>query len=121
MAGREIDASHFPFYIGRAPSAGVRLEEPGVWDRHLELCIDPGKGISIKTQESAHATINGEPFNMAVMRNGDIVELGSVKLRFWLAKAVRRNLAWREWMVWAMVTGVALAQIVVIYWLTLAE
>ena len=90
-------------------------------DRHLELYLDAQNGLSLKVQETAHASINGEPFKSAIMRNGDIVELGAVKLRFWLAKARRRNLVWREWMVWAIVTGVALGQVALIYWLTLAE
>ena len=121
MAGREIDAGHFPFLIGRAASAGLRLDDMGVWDRHLELFLDPDKGISLQIQESANAAINGESFERAIMRNGDIVELGAVKLRFWLAKARRRNLVWREWMVWIGVTAIALTQIVLIYWLALAE
>ena len=121
MAGREIDASHFPLLIGRAAKADLRLDDIGVWDRHLVLFLDPEKGISLKIQESAHASINGQSFEQAIMRNGDIVELGAVKLRFWLAKARRYNLVWREWMVWAIVTGIALTQIAIIYWLTFAE
>ena len=45
LAGDETEARHFPFRVGRAPGADLRLEDPGVWEAHLELQRQPLAGF----------------------------------------------------------------------------
>ena len=61
---------------------------------------------------------NGQPTERAVLRNGDTIEIGAVKLRFWLSQAKQRGLAVREALFWILVAAVCLGQIAVVYWLS---
>ena len=62
MAGSEKVARHFPFRIGRAASAELRVEDDGVWDEHLELAFDATNGFVLATRSNAIASINGQSF-----------------------------------------------------------
>lgn len=117
MAGSSFAARRFPVRIGRAPEAHLRLEDPGVWEQHLELRFQPRKGFLLKKAPEALATVNGQPAQDVFLRNGDLIELGGVKLQFWLAERRQRGLAARETMVWAGIAALTLAQMGVIYWL----
>src|SRR5690348_14414903 len=86
LAGTEMVARHFPFQIGRAASADLQLEEEGVWDQHLELAFQRSTGFVLTTRPNALASINGEPFQEVVLRNGDAIEIGALKMRFWLGE-----------------------------------
>lgn len=117
MAGTEQVARHFPFRIGRSPSADLRLEENGVWDEHLELAFHAGEGFILTAHPDAIAAINGQPFREAVLRNGDAIEIGALKIRFWLGATRQKGLRFREWLTWIGFTLVLGAQLGLIYWL----
>jgi pSer/pThr/pTyr-binding forkhead associated (FHA) protein len=117
MAGTDITARHFPFRIGRSPDAHLRVEEDGVWDQHLELTLDHATGFSVTASPDALATINGQPVRQAVLRNGDTIEIGALKIRFWLGSVRQYGLFIREWLIWIGFVAVAAAQIALIYWL----
>ena len=116
-AGVTWVARRFPVRIGRSPDADLRLEEPGVWDEHLRIAFDRAEGFILETQSNALASANGSAVTRAVLRNGDTVELGSVKLRFWLGEARQRGLRFREWFVWFFIAAVCGGQVALIYWL----
>jgi predicted component of type VI protein secretion system len=116
-AGSSWDARRFPVRVGRSANSDLQLEEPGVWDDHLKINLHPGEGFVVETQANAVATINGQPTQRVVLRNGDTIEMGSVKLQFWLSKARQRGQVVREAFVWALITLVCLAQIALVYWL----
>jgi hypothetical protein len=61
--------------------------------------------------------VNQEPVRTASLRNGDSLELGSVKLRFWLADPVVRTFRVGEWFVWTLVTAIAVSEVTLICWL----
>jgi pSer/pThr/pTyr-binding forkhead associated (FHA) protein len=105
MAGAEKVARHFPFRIGRSPSADLRVEDDGVWDEHLQLAFDSASGFVLTSHPNAIASINGQPFREAVLRNGDSIEIGALKIRFWLGETRQYSLRLREWLTW---TGFAL-------------
>jgi predicted component of type VI protein secretion system len=115
MAGTEKVARHFPFRIGRSPSADLQLEDAGVWDQHLELLFDPATGFVLHTQPPALAVINGQPFQQAVLRNGDAIEIGALKIRFWLGETRQRSLRPREWLTWIAFLLILIGQFVLIY------
>ena len=54
--------------------------------------------------------VNHQPVQTALLRNGDVITLGSVKLRFWLAAAQQRGLRLREGFVWALLAAVIFNQ-----------
>jgi predicted component of type VI protein secretion system len=115
MAGTEQVARHFPFRIGRSPSADLRVEENGVWDEHLEMAFHPGEGFILTAHPDALAAINGQPFREAVLRNGDSIEIGALKIRFWLGATRQRSLRPREWLTWAAFALIIAFQLFLIY------
>ena len=119
-AGSLCEARRFPVRIGRSANANLQIEEAGVWDDHLKVSID-AEGFILETQGSALASINGQPVQRAALRNGDTIEMGSVKLQFWLSEARQRGQGFREASVWSLVLLVCFAQIALVYWLMTSE
>ncbi|HEX4645592.1 MAG TPA: FHA domain-containing protein [Verrucomicrobiae bacterium] len=117
MAGAEWLARRFPTTIGRSAAADFRLEGDGVWEKHLELDLSPSDGFVASAYPNALAAVNGRFFQETVLRNGDILELGSVKLRFWLGETRQRGLRFREWLTWIAFGLIAAGQVWLIYWL----
>lgn len=117
QAGNRWIARRFPVRIGRAATNELILEEEGVWDRHCEVNLDPAAGFVLSVQSPAILTVNHEPVQTACLRNGDSVELGSVRLRFWLADTVVRTFRVREWFVWTLVTAIGIGEVALICWL----
>ncbi len=81
------------------------LEDDGVWDRHLTLEFQPQSGFNLATAANALATVNGESVQNKILRNGDTITAGSVKIQFWLAAARQGSLIARESFVWALMAG----------------
>lgn len=109
--------TRFPWIVGRSSDAHTRIEEPGVWDRHIEINLDLQKGFVLTSDERALAVVNGQSSSTCVLRNGDIIEAGAVKMQFWLAAVRQRPMAWREYAVWAFLALLCLGQIALVYWL----
>jgi pSer/pThr/pTyr-binding forkhead associated (FHA) protein len=120
-AGSSSDVRHFPARIGRSANSDLQLEEPGVWDEHLKISLESAEGFVVETHASALAGINGQPIQRAPLRNGDVIEIGSVKLQFWLSEARQRGQTLREAFVWSVISLVCLGQIALVYWLLMAE
>ena len=116
-AGTTWVARRFPVSIGRSADADLRLEEHGVWDEHLQLDFDPAEGIVMSTQPNALATVNGQPAQQAVLRNGDVIDVGSLRMRFWLSETRQAGLRFREWLTWVGIAAISLGQVGLIYWL----
>lgn len=118
QAGTQWVARRFPFQLGRSPQVALVLEEPGVWDRHAEFALRPGEGVMVFATTDASITVNGQPVRQAVLRNGDLIEAGSVKLRFGLAPTRQHSLRLREAMTWLALAALCLGQVALIYWLS---
>ncbi len=116
-AGAVLAARRFPVLIGRAANAHLQLEDNGVWEHHLRLDFQRDSGIVLTTEPNALATINGEPAQQGTLRNGDLIEVGSTKLQFWLAETRQSGLALREVLTWAGIIAVGLSQLGLLYWL----
>ena len=110
-AGAQSAARRFPFRIGRALGNDLQLDDDGIWDRHLTLEFNRQKGFTLATAQNSLATINGGLVQTAILRNGDIITLGSAKLQFWLAAARQRGLCLREAFVWALLAVLKLDKI----------
>ena len=114
-AGSSWVARRFPVRIGRSPESDLRVEDPGVWDQHLKLDLRRGEGFVLTTQGDALAAVNAQRVEQAVLRNGDTIELGAVKLQFWLAETRQRGLRLREWLTWIALGVICFSQIALIY------
>src|SRR5262245_632363 len=57
-AGTRCEARRFPFVVGRGPSCSLVLEEPGVWDQHLE--IHYRESLTLVAGPEALVNLNGE-------------------------------------------------------------
>jgi pSer/pThr/pTyr-binding forkhead associated (FHA) protein len=117
QAGTQAVARRFPFRIGRSAENELKLEDDGVWDRHLTLEFQPQSGFNLNTAANAIATVNGESVQNRILRNGDTFTAGSVKIQFWLAAARQGSLIARESFVWALLASVTAGQMALIYWL----
>jgi pSer/pThr/pTyr-binding forkhead associated (FHA) protein len=115
-AGAQSVARRFPFRIGRAAQNDLQLEDAGIWDQHLMLEFQLNEGFTLAAAPEAIVAVNGQSVQKTVLRNGDIITLGSVKIQFWLAAAQQRGLRIREGLVWALLAMVALGQFALIYW-----
>jgi pSer/pThr/pTyr-binding forkhead associated (FHA) protein len=114
-AGDRAVAARFPFRIGRASQNDLTLEDDGVWDQHLALEFVEKQGFQLSTTASAISAVNGKPVERAMLRNGDVITLGSAKIQFWLAPAPQRGLWLRENFVWALLILITVAQFIMLF------
>lgn len=117
MAGTSTVARRFPVRIGRSSGSDVELDEPGVWEQHAELSLNPRSGFCLKTAPNALARVNGDSVQEVPLRNGDTIELGAVRIQFWLSPVAQRRLVLREALSWGMAVAVVLGQLGLLYWL----
>ncbi|HUA66707.1 MAG TPA: FHA domain-containing protein [Alphaproteobacteria bacterium] len=113
-AGSRVAASRFPFRIGRDPESDLPLDDDGVWGRHIVLEFRRKEGFRLAATPEAIAAVNSQPAAEVLLRNGDIITLGSAKLQFWIAPASQRGLRLRENLVWALLFLVAVSEVVLI-------
>ncbi|MCX8155202.1 MAG: FHA domain-containing protein [Verrucomicrobiae bacterium] len=116
-AGTVQTARRLPFSVGRRAGADFCAEEPGVWDEHLRFELEGGEGIRVNALGEAPLVVNGTPMRRALLRNGDVLELGGLKLRFWLAPAPLRSLKMREWLTWGVLLVLGVLQVMLLIWL----
>lgn len=85
----------------------------------MELLVRRGVGFCLKALPNALVAVNATPVSQAevVLRNGDTIQAGAVRLQFWLARARQTGLAFREWAVWTAVVLISLAQVGLVYYL----
>jgi FOG: FHA domain len=111
-------ARRFPVRIGRSPQADVCLEDPAVWDEHLEVNLGQENDFIAITRTNALATINDTQLTEpAALRNGDVIGLGAVKIQFWLSEPKQKGLSFREWLTWTGIALICASQVALIYWL----
>lgn len=104
--------SRFPFTIGRERSADYSCQEPGVWDGHARLELDPDTlGFRVKSPSSAPILINGEAAHDFSLKNGSILTLGGVQIACWLSAAKQKSLTIAEGLTWSMILIVFAGQI----------
>ena len=118
QAGQTFMARRFPFQVGRAADQDLTMDEPGVWDRHLDIHFEAGAGFIATPQGEALLTINGEAVSEQTrLCNGDTIGIGGAQLQFWLGETRQSGLRLREWLVWSGIALVTIVQVALIYWL----
>lgn len=99
-AGTAQTAVQFPCTIGRSPNDTLQLKEAGVWDNHLQLDLQVPDGFRLSRLGEGRASVNGSEFDELLLRNGDVIELGAVKVQFWLGEVRQTDNRLREALVW---------------------
>lgn len=113
--GKLIELDELPCTVGRAADATVRLEEPGIWERHLQIELTGDHTFVLKVLPQARATLNSVPVAEAQLKSGDLIAAGSVKMRFWLSPTRQRTSQWREHATWAGLILLCAGQIALVY------
>jgi hypothetical protein len=90
------------------------LDEPGVWQRHF-LIDWRAEGLVLEAEAEALLSVNDTPVQRALLRNGDIITLGALKIRFSLTPVRQSSLAPREWLTWIALGALCLGQIALVY------
>ena len=116
-AGSTLVVQHFPCVIGRSPSADLRLEANGVWERHLELALNEAGRFVLRTFPNALTTVNGSSCTETSLKNGDLIGLGMLKIQFWLRETSQYSMRPREIVTWLGLGILSAGQIGLIYWL----
>lgn len=69
-------------HVGRSPSADIVLDDATVSRRHAVIALQDGRTVLLDDRSSHGVLVNGERTQRAVLRNGDLIHLGSVAMRF---------------------------------------
>ncbi|MBI5800324.1 MAG: FHA domain-containing protein [Verrucomicrobia bacterium] len=117
-AGAAHATSRFPCTIGRSTGDDLQLAEAGVWENHLQLDLQVPAGFRLCRLGQGRASVNGTEFDEVVLHNGDVIELGAVKVQFWLAEVRQSDNRARETLVWLGLGGLVLLECALI-WLLL--
>jgi pSer/pThr/pTyr-binding forkhead associated (FHA) protein len=113
-AGTRFCGGHFPIRVGRADDSDLTLPEPGVWPRHFQIVWEP-EGLILVPDANALVSINDAPLRKAVLRNGDVITVGSSKIRFSLSAVRQNSTAVTEWFTWLAVGALCAFQIALVY------
>ena len=114
-AGTEMVARHFPFCAGRAANCDLLLDEPGVWDKHFQISLDPAEGFVLTADSNTSVVIDGKTIQRTALRIGDIVEIGYTKVLFGLSSMRQKSLVLREWLTWIALAALCFGQVALIY------
>jgi len=116
-SGQLCSLDHFPCVIGRSSRADICLEDPGIWEKHVELRLDSSRSFLFSAFPETLVAVNGHALREGAMRNGDVVEIGAVRLQFFLRETTQKALALREGLTWVSLGVLAVAQAWLIIWL----
>lgn len=118
MAGTEMVARHFPFRLGRSSGMDWTIERPGVWDNHAELRVD-GAVVQVAAIGAAAVRVNGRTISSPTpLRSGDLVELGSVKVRVALVAATQKKIPRQKLVMAGLILTITALEVVIYGWLT---
>jgi predicted component of type VI protein secretion system len=106
--------ARFPFLLGRAAGSSLQLSDPGVWDAHAQVEFDRAEGFTLRNLPPAITRVNDAPVESARLKNGDVIELGSARLRFWLSAPRAKSWRMREAATWLAMLALAAAQVALI-------
>lgn len=100
-----------PFLVGRR-GANLELEQPGVWERHFVIDRSKDGTFVVVPQAEALLTRDGRVLTEPTpLRNGDVLEAGSIRLQFRLRAARQRSLTALETLSWVGLGVLVLVQL----------
>jgi len=74
------------FLIGQGPSCDLRLGIPDVPSIHSVIQLDPDSAEITQVADWPELVINGEPVKRSDLHDGDLIEIGDVRLAFHLCQ-----------------------------------
>ncbi len=113
-AGSNFRGAKFPIRVGRAEGLDLSVDESGVWPKHFQI-IWQSQGLMLEAEPDALVSVNDVAVRQAALRNGDIITLGSLKLRFNLSAVRQSSIALREWLTWIGLGALCLGQVTLVY------
>jgi hypothetical protein len=117
QAGTSWAARRFPVQVGRSAKAALQVEENGVWDEHFTIDFKSCEGFLIVSMPNASVAVNAIPVEKTFLRNGDVIDAGALKLRFWLGETRQTGLDFRDYLTWLAIGLLSLGQVGLVYWL----
>jgi len=69
-------------HLGRSPSADIVLDHVTVSRRHAVLSEENGRYVLLDDRSRNGVLVNGERVGRSVLRNGDVIHLGEVIMRY---------------------------------------
>jgi pSer/pThr/pTyr-binding forkhead associated (FHA) protein len=86
LGGRSMVVERMPFVLGSDPSADLPLEGRGIRPRHAELLRDEAGLIIIRHVGGLMGAtrVNGKRIKAAPLQSGDLLQIGSILIRFHL-------------------------------------
>ena len=115
-AGRRFVSTTLPVRVGRSKEMDLVVTGPGVWDHHFDLEVTQQGRVGIRTFGGASVLVDGQAGTEAPLRNGTLLDLAGVKVRFALAPGEQRSLAWRERVFWLAAVALVGVQVGLVIW-----
>ena len=81
-AGTEHAVSKDEIIIGRTPDNDVAIDHRSISRRHAKIKRDSGHYTIEDTGSSNGIKVNGEDYKQTILRRGDVIDFGHVKVRF---------------------------------------
>jgi len=116
-SGLKQIAKKFPFVVGRGESVDLHIDDDGVWDKHFQIIHKPADGYYLEVFEPALVSINDVYVNNARLKNGDTIQAGAVKFKFWLSEVEQKKFVFNEIFLCASLFLITISQIFLIYYL----
>ena len=95
----------------------MRLEDDGVWERHASIALTASGFFNLIARPEAMVCVDGVRVTEARIKEGDVIDLGAVKMVFHLSPAHQRGLALREWILWTVLFALLLGELLLMFWL----
>lgn len=115
----ETPATHllrqFPCVVGRGSDCGLRVAASGVWERHAEIDLKGDAGFAVRAVGDGVVVLNGVAVKDARIRNGDQIEMGGLKIRFWLAPVRARPHRGGDIVFWGLCALAVLGMLTLIF------
>lgn len=74
--------------VGRGTESDLRIDDPGVSRRHLELRVDENSVVTLHDLNSTNGvSVNGQRVGSAVLGDGDVIRLGNTTMTLHQASA----------------------------------
>jgi pSer/pThr/pTyr-binding forkhead associated (FHA) protein len=109
----DVIARRFPFTVGRSPENNLQLELPGVQQKHFTINLNPASSFEIAANDKNYLlSINDAPVISATLKNGDLIGIGALKVRFNLSPASQSTYKIREAVFWMAFAGLFIVQLI---------
>lgn len=106
-----------PFVVGRSKEVDLQIDDDGIFDRHFQITHSAGDGYYLEVFEPALVSVNDVYIKKIRLKNGDFIQSGNVKFRFWLAEVKQKNFIFYEILFWSWLALLTGFQVFLIYYL----